>query len=208
MPEIVTGRLALRLLRTEDVPAFAAYRSHPDVARYQSWDTTFSKADGERLAAAQVGVEFGRPGPFVQLAALDRRTGELCGDCAVRVATEQPRTAEVGVTFAPAAQGSGLATEALGAVVERLFDEHEMHRVYAEADDRNVAVHRLLERLGFRCEARLVEADWFKGEWVTLRTYAVLRREWSGGDPRRGRGPDQRVASGRTASASRPSPRP
>ena len=29
-------------------------------------------------------------------------------------------------------------------------------------------------------EARLVEADWFKGEWTTLRTYAVLRREWSG----------------------------
>jgi hypothetical protein len=43
------------------------------------------------------------------------------------------------------------------------------HRVYAQADDRNVAVHRLLERLGFRCQARLVEADWFKGEWTTLR---------------------------------------
>ena len=53
-----------------------------------------------------------------------------------------------------------------------------MHRVYAESDDRNVPVHRLLERLGFRCEARLVEADWFKGEWTTLRTYAMLRSEW------------------------------
>ena len=50
---------------------------------------------------------------------------------------------------------------------------------YAEADDRNEAVHRLFERLGFRCEARLVEADWFKGEWTTLRTYAALRREWA-----------------------------
>lgn len=96
----------------------------------------------------------------------------------MRVATDQPRTAEVGVTFAPAKQGSGLATEALGAVVTRLFDEHDIHRVYAQADDRNVPVHRLLERLGFRCEARLVEADWFKGEWTTLRVYATLRREW------------------------------
>ena len=50
--------------------------------------------------------------------------------------------------------------------------------MYAEADDRNVAVHRLFGRLGFRCEARLVEADWFKGEWSTLRVFAVLRREW------------------------------
>ena len=59
------------------------------------------------------------------------------------------------------------------------YEEHGLHRVYAEADDRNVPVHRLLERLGFRCEARLVEADWFKGEWATLRVYAALRREWA-----------------------------
>jgi RimJ/RimL family protein N-acetyltransferase len=113
------------------------------------------------------------------VAAVDRATAALCGDCAVRVVTDQPRTAEVGVTLAPAKQGSGLATEALGAVVTRLFEHHDIHRVYAEADDRNYAVHRLFERLAFRCEARLVEADWFKGEWATLRVYAILRREWA-----------------------------
>jgi len=68
--------------------------------------------------------------------------------------------------------------EALAAVITKLFDEERLHRVYAQADDRNGAVHRLLERLRFRCEARLVEADWFKGEWATLRIFAVLRREW------------------------------
>jgi RimJ/RimL family protein N-acetyltransferase len=173
---IETERLVLRLLGPEDVAAFAAYRSDPDVARYQSWDSSYSAADAERLVAAQAGVEFGEPGPWVQIAAVDRATGELCGDCAVRI---EARTAEVGVTFAPATQGRGLATEALRAVVTRLFEQHDIHRVYAQADDRNVAVQRLLERLGFRCEARLVEADWFKGEWTTLRTYAILRREWA-----------------------------
>jgi RimJ/RimL family protein N-acetyltransferase len=178
MRDIVTERLVLRPLQAEDVPAFAAYRRDPDVARYQSWDTSYTTEDGERLVAAQRDVDFGDPGPWVQVAAVDRATGELCGDCAVRVATDQPWTAEVGVTFAPARQGTGLATEALGAVVTRLFEQHDIHRVYAQADDRNVAVRRLLERLGLRCEARLVEADWFKGEWTTLRVYATLRGEW------------------------------
>jgi RimJ/RimL family protein N-acetyltransferase len=177
MREIVTERLVLRLLQLEDVPAFAAYRSDPEVARYQGWDS-YTVADGERLVADQQGVDFGAPGRWVQVAAVDRATGALHGDCAVRVVDDQPKTAEVGVTFAPASQGSGLATEALGAVVTRMFEEHDLHRVYARTDDRNLPVHRLLERLGFRCEARLVEADWFKGEWTTLRTYAVLRREW------------------------------
>jgi RimJ/RimL family protein N-acetyltransferase len=180
MTEIVTERLCLRPFRAEDLPALVAYRSAPDVARYQSWDTTYSTADAERFLASQQKVEFGQPGEWVQLAAVDRVSGELCGDCAVRVASDQPATAELGVTPAPAHQGRGLASEALAAVIARLFEEHDIHRIYAETDDRNDGVHRLLERLGFRCEARFVEADWFKGEWTTLRVYAILRREWAG----------------------------
>ena len=183
MVEIVTQRLCLRPFRPGDLAAFVAYRTDPEVARYQSWDTSYSMDDAERFLASQEGLELGAPGAWVQLAAVDRRTGMLCGDCAVRVVTDQPATAEVGVTLAPAHQRSGLATEALAAVITELFEEHGLHRVCAMADDRNVAVHRLLGRLGFRCEARLVEADWFKGEWSTLRVFAVLRREW--GTPQR-----------------------
>jgi RimJ/RimL family protein N-acetyltransferase len=181
--EIATARLLLRPLRAGDVPAFAAYRSDPGVARYQSWGTPYPPAEAERFVAEQRDVAFGRPGPWVQLAVADRVTGALHGDCAVRIPAEQPHTAEVGVTFAPAAQGRGLATEALGAVVTRLFGQHGIHRIYGEADDRNDAVHRLFERLGFRCEARLVEADWFKGEWTTVRVFAILRREWAAASP-------------------------
>ena len=132
MLEIVTERLVLRPLQLDDVPAFAAYRSDPDVARYQSWDTTFSPADAERLVASQQDVAIGDPGAWLQLGAVDRVSGALCGDCALRMAADQPLTAEVGVTFAPATQGSGLATEALGAVVTRLFEQHGVHRVYAQ----------------------------------------------------------------------------
>jgi RimJ/RimL family protein N-acetyltransferase len=176
--EIVTERLSLRPFRADDLPAFVAYRSAPEVARFQSWDATYSMADAERFLASQDGVAFGEPGAWVQLAAIDRATGVLCGDCAVRVVTDQPATAELGVTLAPDRQGGGMASEALGAVMATLFDQHGLHRLYAQADDRNLAVQRLLERLGFRCEARLVDADWFKGEWTTLRVYAILRREW------------------------------
>jgi aminoglycoside 6'-N-acetyltransferase len=177
--EIVTERLTLRPFEAGDLPAFVGYRSAPGVSDYQSWTPSFSMADAEEFLASQEGIEFGQAGEWLQLAAIHRATGTLCGDCAVHVSADQPATAEVGVTLAPEHQGSGLAAEALGAVVDRLFEELGLHRVYAEADDRNVAVHRLLERLGFRCEARLVEADHFKGEWTTVRVYARLRREWA-----------------------------
>jgi RimJ/RimL family protein N-acetyltransferase len=172
-----TERLRLRPLHTDDLPAFVAYRSHPDVARYQSWDPTYAMSDADALLAAQADVAFGTPGAWVQVAAIDRTSGELVGDCAVHVLADQPATAEVGVTLAPARQGAGLATEALGAIVSTLFEVHQMHRVFGQVDDRNTAVQNLFGRLGFR-EARQVEADWFKGEWTTMRVYAMLEREW------------------------------
>jgi RimJ/RimL family protein N-acetyltransferase len=114
----------------------------------------------------------------VQRAIADAQDGRLLGDVAVHALAVTPRTAEVGITLAPAAQGRGLAAEAVRTLLAALFDQHGMHRVVAHADDRNVPVQRLLEGVGFRCEARHVDADWFKDEWSTLRTYALLAGEW------------------------------
>ena len=180
MFEIVTERLVLRPMRKEDLPAFVAYRRDPDVARYQTWDTDYSMADAEDMLASERDRAFGRAGDqWVQLSAIDRADGTVHGDCAARVLTMPRDTAEVGVTFATASQERGFATEAMSAIVGSLFDDHGMHRVFAETDDRNAAVLRLFERLGFRCEGLLVDADWCKGEWVTLRLFAVLAKEWA-----------------------------
>lgn len=184
MVEITSARVRLRPFESDDLTTFVAYRCDPEVARYQSWDSTYSMTDAHRFFESQTGLVFGLPGDWFQLAIVDRKVGTLYGDCAVRVTADQPETAEVGITLARTSQGSGLATEALMALLTELFEARGMHRVFAECDDRNLAVGRLFERLGFRCEARLVEADWFKGEWSTLRIYAMLNREWR--DRRRG----------------------
>ncbi len=177
MRELETERLLLRRFRAADLPRFTAYRSDPEVARYQSWTPDFGPAEAERFLDEQDGADLGPPGVWLQLAATDRASGALAGDCAVSVVPGPPRTFELGVTMSRQAQGRGLAREATAAVVARLFAEHDAHRVTAVLDERNEAAARLLAGLGFREEARLVEADWCKGEWVTLRTFAMLERE-------------------------------
>jgi RimJ/RimL family protein N-acetyltransferase len=183
--EMLTDRLLLRRFREADLDAFVAYRSEESVARFQSWDESYSKADAERFLTEDSKVAPGHPGQWLQIAIEERETGNLCGDCAVRVTTDQPRTAELGVTLAPHYQNGGIASEAMMATIDWLFGEEDMHRVYAQVDDRNEAAHRLLERLGFRLEARLIEADWFDGEWTTLRIYAVLKKDTRPGAVRR-----------------------
>src|SRR3954462_2844056 len=127
MVEIVTQRLSLRPFHVDDLEAFVAYRSDPEVARYQSWDRTYSMADAESFLRAQRNLVFGQPGEWLQLAIVDRSPPTVCGDCPVRVVTDQPATAEVGVTLAQAKQGKGLATEALTSVVTELFEQRGMH---------------------------------------------------------------------------------
>lgn len=157
---IVTERLVLRRFRAADLAAFVAYRSDPDIARYQGWDASFSMADAERFLAEQEGVELGMPGAWMQLAAVDRVDGTLHGDCAACVAADDPVSAEIGVTFARASQGRGYATEALTALLTTLFDEHGIERVHAECHRRNGAVHALLERVGLRRDADAADPDW------------------------------------------------
>lgn len=172
-----TARLVLEPLSAVDRDAFVAYRRQPEVAQYQSWSADYSADDADDLLADQPSRIAPGTGEWLQIAVRDAASGELLGDLAVHSLADQPDTYEVGVTLAPAARGRGVATEALGALVDRLFTEHRAHRVFATSDARNDAVARLLIRLGFRREGRNVDADWFKGEWTTLDTWAILARE-------------------------------
>ena len=179
MTELETPRLRLRRFAPTDLPAMVAYRRDPLVARWQSWTTDWSMADAERFLHDDEGSTVGEPGTWVQIAVTHCASGALLGDVAVHTVSDQPDTYEVGVTFDRTHQGKGFATEALGALVDHLFADLGAHRVWAQADGRNEAVHHLLGRLGFRHEGTAVEADWFGDEWTTVRTYAQLAREWT-----------------------------
>jgi RimJ/RimL family protein N-acetyltransferase len=173
-----TPRLLLRRFEPADLPAMVAYRSDPAVARYQSWTPDWSLADAEDFLREDQATVLGTPGTWTQVALVERAGGALVGDVALHFVAAQPDTVELGVTLATAHQGRGLAAEALRAVVSWLFSAYGSHRVLAQADARNAAVRRLLERVGLRQEAELREAEWWKGEWTTLCIYAVLAREW------------------------------
>lgn len=175
---LATERLRISPLAAADIAAFVAYRRKPAIARYQSWETTYSDADATLLVAAQPATELPVAGDWLQLALHATDDGHLVGDVAVHRLADQPGTFEIGVTLAPAEHGRGLGGEALTAVVDALFAAHAAHRVVATCDARNDAVRALLARVGLRQESRLVDADWFKGEWTTVDGFAVLRDEW------------------------------
>ncbi len=58
------------------------------------------------------------------------------------------------------------------------FQTLGLHRIVARCDARNVASARVMERLGMRREALLVENEMVKDEWTDELVYALLDREW------------------------------
>jgi len=175
--ELQSPRLRLRRLRPDDAAAICAYRSLPDVARFQSWET-FALADAARLIADQGLITPDRPGTWLQLALTTADSGEIVGDCGIHFLPADNRQVELGITLSPAHQGRGLATEAIASVLHYVFDTLGKHRAYALTDADNPAAARLFQRLGFRREAHFVEHVWYKGAWGSEFLFAILYREW------------------------------
>jgi RimJ/RimL family protein N-acetyltransferase len=179
MLTLESKRLILRPFQDADIEPFAAYRSDPEIARYQSWEPPISVKQATQFVNEMKNAWPGVEGEWYQWAVERREAAGLIGDCAFQILPHEPRQAEIGFSFARAHQGQGFATEAVGCLLDYLFGDLDLHRVVAITDAENRAAARLLERLGLRREGMFVESVWFKGAWGSEFSYALLRREWA-----------------------------
>ncbi len=170
-----TTRLLLRSFKDEDLETLVAYRSHPDVERYQMWQN-YNQAQAKDLISGNKHLDFRQGGRF-QIALEYKATGELIGDLYLRIDESDHRLGEVGYTLSKDYQRQGLATEAMQALLTYCFETLKMHRLSATADPRNLPSLKLLERLGFRREGYFVKSLWFKDEWADDVLYGLLQEE-------------------------------
>lgn len=178
---LTTERLLLRPIRAQDAGAMHAYKSDQDSVRFVPYEPLSLAEVEERIATRWAKSRLEAEGDALCLAVEDRATGALLGDVVLFWRSETDRAAEVGYIFDGRYAGRGYATEAVRALTDLAFDGYGMHRVAARIDERNTASARVVERLGFRREARFVESEWFKGEWTTMLVYALLESEGRAG---------------------------
>jgi RimJ/RimL family protein N-acetyltransferase len=176
-PEILTKRLILTPLISSDAPALFAYRSDPEVCRYQTWQPR-SLDEAQRFIDGLQSVAFDTPGTWFQLGIRLQDVGLLVGDLGVHFPAEIPRQVEIGITVAPDHQARGFGSEAVTGVLGYLFGPLQKHRVFASVDPRNQRSLALLKRVGMRQEAHFRESLWFKGAWVDDLVFAILESEW------------------------------
>jgi RimJ/RimL family protein N-acetyltransferase len=173
-----TARLRLRSLTAADVGALLAYRSRPDVFRYVPFDPMTREQVEERVAGLWAGTELTGEDQLLMLGVEVVATGELVGDVLLFFTSREHRSSEIGYVLNPGFSGHGYATEAAHAVLRLGFEDLGLHRITARIDERNEPSVGVARRLGMRLEARLVESEFFKGEWTTKLGFAMLAAEW------------------------------
>jgi RimJ/RimL family protein N-acetyltransferase len=176
---IETSRLTLRPFVGDDFEAFHSMRSDEEVARYL-YQAPLSPAESRDLLERKIaGSAWASEGDWLSAAVVERESGITVGDLGLCWVSERDRTAEIGFVFDPRHQGKGFATEAARPMLDWAFGTAGLHRVIGRTEARNRPSSRVLEKLGMRLEAHLVENEWVKDEWQSELDYAVLDREWS-----------------------------
>lgn len=171
---ITTRRLAIRELRVSDRDAFFAYRSTPEVYKYQRFKPAEQEEADEFIGSLAAHPDI--PNTWFQLAVCLRADGRLIGDIGIHFLDDAQ--VEIGCTIAAEFQRQGYGTESLKAVLDYLFSNLNKHRIVASVDPENSKSIGLLERLGMRKEAHFVSSLRVGGLWRDDCVYAMLGDEW------------------------------
>lgn len=175
---IKTARMTLRPYEMRDLEGLHDMFGRADVCRYLPWepmDIDQARAKLERRVQ-QTRIE--SDGDPLLLAAVDTETGRMIGEFMLLLMSSQSRQGEIGWSIHPDVQRRGLATEGAAEMLRLGFDELGLHRIVAESDPRNAASIRVMEHLGMRREALLVDSQFLKGEWIGEIICAILESEW------------------------------
>jgi RimJ/RimL family protein N-acetyltransferase len=178
---IRTERLLLRLYTEDDLDDVCDIQSRPDVARYLYWGPRDRNQSRGSLAMKIASAKLQAEGDDLTLAVVLPETGKIIGDVLLMWVSREHRQGEIGYIFHPDHAGHGYATEAARVMLRIGFEGLGLHRIIGRLDARNTASARVLERLGMRREAHLVQNEVVKGEWTDEMIYAILGEEWRAG---------------------------
>jgi len=88
----------------------------------------------------------------------------------------------LGYWLLPEERGQGYMTEGIAVLLDHVFEEMGLHRVFAWTIDDNDASQNVLRRLGFTHEGTYREHVFTRGRYHNTEHYGLLAAEWQGAE--------------------------
>ncbi len=176
IPRLRTERLLLRRIEREDAPDVYSYASLAEVTRFLLWDPhpslAYSKAYVDYLQSVY------REGSFYDWGVTLLESGRLIGTCGFTSFDFENHSAQIGYVLHTDQHGKGLATEAVGAVLDFGFRKLKLQRIEGRYMEENLASRRVMEKNRMRFEGILRNAVCVRGEYVNVGVCSILRDEF------------------------------
>ncbi|MGD6831286.1 GNAT family N-acetyltransferase [Sutcliffiella halmapala] len=107
-----------------------------------------------------------------------RFNGKLVGMIGLHYIDWKNKSTSIGYFLAEDAQGHGIITKSISALLDYLFDSLKIHRVEIQCAVGNAKSIAVPERLGFLKEGIKRDGQWLYNHYEDLVTYSMLNREW------------------------------
>ena len=104
--------------------------------------------------------------------------GELCGAIGLHDIDQRHRNTSIGYWIDRRFSGSGIVTRACRAIVTEGFRNYHLHRIEIRCATGNERSSAIPQRLGFRQEGVLREAEWLYDHWVDLLVFGMVEQDW------------------------------
>jgi ribosomal-protein-serine acetyltransferase len=107
--------------------------------------------------------------------------GEMAGQIEYNYIDRANRKTDIGYWLGARFQGRGIVTKSCRALIDYAFGGLGLNRVEMHCAAENRRSRAIPERLGFRQEGVLVQAEWMHDHFHDLVVYAMLAGEWGAG---------------------------
>lgn len=88
------------------------------------------------------------------------------------------RKAYIGYWLGQQWQGKGIMSRACSGLIDTAFQFYDLNRIAIRCAVGNYKSSAIPIKLGFTYEGTEREAEWLNGQFVNLRVYSMLRKEW------------------------------
>lgn len=172
--KIETDRLILRDYALTDLTNFSEMSGDPEFQRFYSEEDCKPEKWQLLIRSFTQETNENRRNSF-NLAISSKTDDSFIGSVGIRIQANQQ--ASVGCSLTRNSQHSGIALEAMSAIVQFGFEERRLHRIYAETISENKAAMMLCKNLGMRKEAEFLEHRYFKNRWWNTVVFGLLSSE-------------------------------
>jgi RimJ/RimL family protein N-acetyltransferase len=173
-PTLVGERVTLRPVRVDDVPGLVDLVSDPVGQRLTGSRASFTEAALREWYASR-----GARADRLDLAVVDRTTGEYAGEAVLNDLDADNRSCSFRIALRAGFRDRGLGTEAIRLILGHAFGTVGLHRISLEVYAFNPRALAVYERAGFVREGVLRDALYWDGEYVDSIVMSILAPEWA-----------------------------